>query len=268
MQVLISILIPLYNHSKYIIETLDSVVADKYSNKEIVIINDGSKDNSVTIVKDWIKNNPNQKIIFQSRENKGVTFTLNELVGLANGEYFLLLASDDVLTNNTIGERVQLLQNSGKKVLLSDAEVIDENGELLYSSMMIDFHKVDKSKYYSEEQLLDEILFRFAISGAVVLMHKTIFNLIGTYPEDLKAEDFYFYISVAAKRELLFYDRIVSKYRQHSTNTSGINPSLTIAIIKTYKRLFFKIPGFTRKLKVLKRLLGIYYFKFKNFKND
>lgn len=268
MNQLISILIPSYNHSKYIGETLNSVIEDNYPNKEIVIIDDGSTDNSVEIINEWIKNNPEHSVNFSVRSNRGITYTLNELVSLAKGDFLVLLASDDVLINNTLKERREFLVESGKKVLVSDAQVIDSEGNVINDSMLFNFHKANKSKYFNSEDILDEIVFNFSISGAVVMINKNIFSSIGKYPEDLKAEDFYFYISVAAKRELLFYDRIVSKYRQHSSNTSGINPELTIAIIKTYKRLFFKIPGFTRKLKVLKRLIGIYCYKFKNFKND
>jgi glycosyltransferase involved in cell wall biosynthesis len=264
MNPLVSILIPSYNHAHFIIETLNSVVADTYTNKEIVLIDDGSKDNSVAVIENWIAENPTENLKFKSRQNKGLTFTLNELVNNALGNYLIVLASDDLLTNNTIASRVRILQESGKKVLLSDAEVINDKGVTLYKSMLSDFHKADKNNYSTYEGILDEIIFKFSISGAVIIMDKDIFSLIGKYPEDLVGEDLYFYIKVASINELLFYDKIVSKYRLHDSNTSGVNPKILISNLKTYFRLFFSIPGPTRKLKLAKRIVGTIVYNPKN----
>ncbi|MGN7990531.1 glycosyltransferase [Pedobacter sp. 22226] len=257
MRPLVSILVPSYNHSEFITDTLDSVLEDTYSNKEIIIIDDGSKDNSKEIINKWISDHSGHNITFICRGNKGLCYTLNELVDHAKGEYVIVLASDDLLVNNTISERIDILSNSKKMALLSDAEVIDNNGHVIYSSMLSGFHQSDKTKYLDEQSLLDEIIFNFSISGAVIMMNINIFKIIGRYPEDLKAEDLYFYMSTAAENQLLFYDRIVSKYRIHGNNTSGENPELLIAVIKTYQRLLFKIPGVLRKLKLIKRIAGI-----------
>ena len=256
MDPLVSIIIASYNHSHFIIDTLDSVIADSYQNKEIVIIDDGSKDDSSNVISNWIQNHPDQKVLFSQRPNKGFCATLNELVSKANGKYLIIVASDDLLTNNTITERVKILAESDKMVMISDAEVIDDKGIITHKSMLSGFHKARKENYKTEAGILNEILFNFAISGAVVIMDKRIFSIVGKYPEDLKGEDFYFYISTASANEILFFDKVVSKYRIHANNTSGENPELYIDTLKTYRRLFFKIPGIKRKLKIIKRVLG------------
>lgn len=268
MNSLVSVIIPSYNHAQYIIETLNSVIRDSYKNKEIIILDDGSQDNSLQIIKDWILLHSKEvNIKLFNRENRGVCRTLNELIDLCTGDYILPLASDDLLTNDTITERIKILQNSGKMVVVSDAEVINEQSIITYKSMLTDFHNAKKDKYKTEAGLLDEILFNFAISGAVVMMDKKIFSLVGKYPEDLKGEDFYFYVSSAAANQIIFFDKVVSKYRIHSNNTSGINPALYFDGLKTYRRLFFKIPGFARKLRVLKRVVGsLLYFTLRKFK--
>lgn len=256
---LVSIIIPSYNHSAYIVETLDSVKADSYQNKEIIIIDDGSKDQSPVIIEKWIQNNKDITVKFLSRENKGVCQTLNELVSKSSGKYVLVLASDDYLVNDTIAERVDILEkNPQKLVLVSDAEVVNKKGEIICKSSIVDFHKKNKNNYTSDDKILDEILFNFAISGAVVLINREIYNLIGQYPENLKGEDFYFYSHAVILNKILFFDKIVSGYRIHDTNTSGNqNPELLKDGMKIYLMIINKVPGFKRKLRILKNILWI-----------
>lgn len=263
-QPLVSIIVPCYNHEKFIIIALNSILEDTYASKEIVIIDDGSKDGSVGSIKNWLKDNGSKvPVIFKHRANKGFTATLNELVGLANGKYVIPLASDDLLINNTIVERVNILEaDNSKMVIISDAKVINNDGDVIYESMMEDFHKTNKSRYQSEKDIINEIVFNFAISGAVVFIDKSIYKLIGQYPENLKAEDLYFYIKSACLNKIVFFDKKVSNYRIHSSNTSGVNPELTKTVILTYLKTLKNMPGLSIKIKVLKRIAGIFYFNF------
>jgi alpha-1,3-rhamnosyltransferase len=265
---LVSILIPCYNHKKYVVECLDSVLADSYFPKEIIIIDDGSIDKSVEIIKDWIVSNSEKvPIKFRHRENKGLTVTLNELIELSNGKYLIPLASDDCLINNTLSQRVNILEeNNSKLVLISDARVINSDGLPIFESMISDFHKKDKNKYFTDNDLLDEVLFNFAISGPVLMINRSIYGLIGKYPEKLKAEDLYFYIKSASLKKILFWDRKVSNYRIHTTNTSGTNPALTRTVVLTYLKTINIVPTFHRKYKIIKRILGILFYTILNYK--
>ena len=79
---LVSVIIPCYNHEKYIERCLQSILDDKYENKEIIIIDDGSKDNSVEVIRNFIKFHDKYKNIIRlyTQENNGVVKTLNRLV--------------------------------------------------------------------------------------------------------------------------------------------------------------------------------------------
>jgi alpha-1,3-rhamnosyltransferase len=258
---LVSVLIPSYNHGLYIIEALNSIVSDNYVSKEIIIVDDGSSDDSVIKIQNWIEGHKRDgKITFITRENRGLTSTLNELILLASGKYLLPLASDDLLLNNTIQERVSILErNSDKLVLLCDANVINHEGIELHKSVMTGFHGKDKSVYSSAKLILDEIVFNFTISGSVAMMNKKIYDYIGFYPTDLKADDLFFYIKVVSANKLLFYDKVVSSYRIHNSNTCGNNPELMYSVLKTYIRTIRYIPGVRRKLRLLKRISWVSY---------
>ena len=90
---LISIIIPIYNKEKYLDDCIKSVIYQEYDNLEIILINDGSQDNSERIINKWIAKD--QRIKYIAQENKGVAYARNKGISIANGEYIFLLDADD-----------------------------------------------------------------------------------------------------------------------------------------------------------------------------
>lgn len=232
---LVSILIPSYNHEKYIKDSLDSILFDDYPNKEIIIINDGSKDRSDECIKEWISANKSKiTIVYKSRENKGVCKTLNELVSLSSGKYLVPIASDDMLYPGSIKHRVNFLKAHPQKlVLVSDANVIGDNNELLMNSAIDDYNKKDKRRFKDDDGILLSTLVSPQISGPSVMMDKNVFTIIGKYRENLIAEDWYFYQRAAAKKLIIFDDNIAGKYRIHTNNVSGVKVIRSIKMART-----------------------------------
>ena len=182
------------------------------------------------------------------------------MISLTNGKYLVPLASDDVLINNTLAERVNLLEKvTSKMVLLSDANVIDSSGSIILDSMLSDLNSADKANYYDSEKLIDEIIFNWSISGAVFMVNKEIYSLIDNYPKILNAEDIYFYIKAACKSQIYFWDKKVSKYRVHQTNTSKSNKKLLKTRLITLIITLGQIPTLRRKFKVFLLILAIFY---------
>lgn len=95
---LISILICNYNYGKYIVETLDSAINQSYQNLEIIILDDGSQDDSVKIIRKYIKEHPSNSIYLHAKKkNQGVCYARNELIESSKGKYFLFIDSDDTI---------------------------------------------------------------------------------------------------------------------------------------------------------------------------
>ena len=94
-QPLISILVPVYNAGKYLPKTLVSIKNQTYPNLEIICIDDGSNDNSLTVLQDFSRQDSRFKII--SRANKGVAYTRNQLLQEAKGAYIAFVDSDDTI---------------------------------------------------------------------------------------------------------------------------------------------------------------------------
>lgn len=273
-QPLVSIIVPCYNHEPFITQSLASILADDYPNKEIIIANDGSTDGSANVIEAWVASHQHLlSILFINRENKGVCATLNEMVRQSSGKYIVLLASDDVLINNTIAERVQILEkleHAGKLVLVSDAQVVDEHNQIILPSSMTGYNKGNKHNYLNDDGILYETIMNPSISGATVMINRSIFEKIGPYPEDLRAEDWFFYQRAASLKAISFYDKAVSLYRVHTGSSSGRSASLKTqkalmrAMLLTYYRnihffptLRFKVLGINRLIKYAWRMLKV-----------
>ena len=117
----VSIIVPVYNAAKFIEETIDSVLASTYTYLEIIIINDGSTDNSQDIIDKIAKKNPSIKFFIQ--ENKGVSTARNYAISKATGKYVLPLDADDLISVDYIKHAVNELQkDENVKVVYGKAE--------------------------------------------------------------------------------------------------------------------------------------------------
>jgi alpha-1,3-rhamnosyltransferase len=270
---LVSFLIPYYNHKQYVGQTLDSMLSDTYPNKEIIIINDGSTDTDISVINDWVERNNNTlPINFVSRENKGITKTFNELARISKGKYIVFCASDDYLINNTIRDRVSILEkNQEKMVLIADTSVVDGNSETIHKSSIDDwmpYKRSNKENYFSDEGLAYEIINRWTLPGPCSMMNKKLFIESGGYDETLFLEDWDFYLRAAAQKSIIYYDQKVAAYRLHGKNftsksTFRLTYSLYLSAKKSY-RLFsnpYKKQLFIKKIKLQIQLI-IYPIKY------
>ena len=124
-QKLVSIIIPAYNSEKYIEESIKSALSTKYSNFEIVIVNDGSTDNTQSIINKMVSENSVIRSYYQ--KNAGASAARNHAISKAKGEYILPLDSDNCISPDYVGEAVKVLDNNHNVKLVScEARFIGE----------------------------------------------------------------------------------------------------------------------------------------------
>lgn len=124
---LVSIIITCYNHEKYIAQCLESVFSQTYNNIELLIINDGSTDNSRQIITELQPGSPYKRTEFISQDNKGICFARNEGLNWAKGEFLLFVDSDNYLDNNYVEKLVQTAQNNQSDIIYADLFDVDKN---------------------------------------------------------------------------------------------------------------------------------------------
>lgn len=240
---LISILVPLYNHDRYVNRCLDSVLEDGYSRIEIIIIDDGSKDDSAALVRQWFERQSSLRIErfeFISRPNKGVTRTLNELVSKARGDFLTLLASDDYLLPGGIAARVEYLQSHPtKRAVFGDCIVVDDAGLKTQDSAIVDLCGGHIECLENDDLLALELIYNWCVPGPGFMAYRDLYDQIGLYDESLTVEDWDMYLRIAARGLLGFIPGPVAAYRYHGGN-SVLNENMRMAQLDSLMRTAWK----------------------------
>ena len=111
---LITVALPVYNGEKYLAEALDSILAQTFTNFELIVIDDGSSDSSLEILKKYQKLDSRVRLV--ARENRNVAATLNEIIFLARGEWFARMDQDDIALPQRFERQLQWLERTGADI--------------------------------------------------------------------------------------------------------------------------------------------------------
>ncbi len=221
---LVSVVVPLYNHARYIRASLDSILNSQYDPIEVLIMDDGSTDDSFAVTQTWIIQHPDSRIKIRllQQKNQGITKTLNHLIRLAQGEYIALLASDDCLMPEGLRLRIQALQAHPEwLVIFGDGVVIDVEGKRLCESAIQEFWKMDKRALLHPRFMARELILNWGMPGGSVMIRRCAFDPVsglGPYDETLRFEDRDFFLRGLSRSAVGFIDQPVSAYRWHGRN--------------------------------------------------
>ena len=134
----LSIIIPVYNSEKYIATTIESILSQSNESIELILVNDGSKDNSISIMKTYSER-PN--VIILEQENSGAPMARNNGLKYAKGNYVMFFDSDDVLNQNSISKILNLIQNNEPDIIIADYEVVSADLKRIREIRHLDIKK-------------------------------------------------------------------------------------------------------------------------------
>jgi len=209
---LVSVIVVCYNHSKFIVECLNSIKNQTYANWELIVADDASTDNSVEIIKEWLKeNNISAKTNFHTK-NTGLATTLNECIKLLKGESVKLIAADDYLHPDSIENCIAAMEKSGDEygMVFTDFWAVDENNtpaKIFLSYENKDFINPDSS--LKKDQLVKDN----CIIAPTVLIRKEALLSTGEYSAQLILEDHDRWLRVNVIKKILFIDKKLAYYR-------------------------------------------------------
>ena len=222
MNELVSVVIPCYNHAKFLPDALFSILNQTYAHWECIIVNDGSPDNTEEVAQQWLLKD--ERITYYKKENRGLSNARNYGIERALGQYILTLDADDKFEKTFIEKAVNVFNNCIEVGIVSCWGL-----------------RFKKNKYYGlfkpKGKELNDYLFCNAASAGSVMFRKKCWYEVKGYDEQMKMgyEDWEYYLRISKNgwktniiEEPLFY------YRQHNSSMRTIAQNNYDVKIKKY----------------------------------
>jgi glycosyltransferase involved in cell wall biosynthesis len=267
MQPLVSIVIPCYNHENYIEDSIQSIIDQTYARIELIVIDDGSKDQSVEKIQAMLPvcEQRFERVYFNTRPNKGLCATLNEALALCYGTFVSIIASDDLM----LAEKIQLQVNYASAYpevtsFYGGVQLIDFNGEI---SKVV--HR--PLEYYTFESILTH---NFVLYAPTQFHRLKDVVEIGGFDPNVKIEDWDFLLRLThSGKKVICIPELLSAYRTHDENMSGNMDFMCTEVLKVldkykehrlYKKAKYEVLK-QYKLKPIKRVSKVKYYFFKYY---
>lgn len=203
----VTVLIPVYNCAKYIATAIESVLSQKYTDYELLIIDDGSTDNTAEI----ISNIKDSRIIFlKNSKNRGIVYTLNKGLDLAKGKYIVRMDGDDIVLGNRLEAQIDFLKNNPDFGIVGGwYQVINAEGKTIDT--------VEGVTDYRNAQL--SLLFRNQFTHSAVTMRTDLAKQLKYDPEFQYCEDYDLWVRFAEVSKVANLPLYFVKYRWYSENS-------------------------------------------------
>ncbi|MEH6388823.1 MAG: glycosyltransferase [Pseudomonas profundi] len=217
-QSLVSVVVPCYNHAKYIQECIKSIVEQDYGDIELIVIDDGSSDGSADKIKELIAECQERfvRFEFRARPNKGLCATLNEAIEWCKGRFVSPIASDDIMLGSKISKQVsefevRINQENRLVAIYSGVEYIDECGDLIQA-------RKGGRKFFGFEEVI--LRSEFSPTPTFMVLREELVA-VGGFNSDYSLEDFYIRLRLTRGGGVFYVmgEELV-KYRRHDENLS------------------------------------------------
>lgn len=253
---LVSILIPCFNHQAFVEQCLRALIAQTYANLELILIDDGSKDDSYERAKAL---EPQcdarfKAVHIEKKANEGVAKTLNRALALARGEYVFHVASDDWVEPTLIARLIEIAQRDPRVGLAcADAEIVDRDGQRIYLSpegrstspdtpgaaaTLLQHYAGRRPDFDYRRDFGEYWTFLRGNYIPIGLLVRRVAQLeTGGYDTTYRAEDYDSWLKLAKHWRFQLLDEPLAHYRWHSANTVVVQRP---AVLRDCVRLFLR----------------------------
>lgn len=218
-QPLVSVVIPCYNHEQFVQDCIQSVIDQTYENIELIIIDDGSQDNSVEKIQQMVSKCERRfnRFEFRFRSNKGLCVTLNEAIDWSHGKYFSVLASDDLIIDDKIEFQVKYLQNNPKCGGVFGRVKVIHHTDICINKIS------DKNNIKIKKHNFKDVSnHNFDLWAPTQLIRLNLVNQINGFHESVILEDWYMWLKITELNYSLdSINKIFAFYRRHDGNMSS-----------------------------------------------
>lgn len=249
---LVSVAIPAYNHAAYIEACLASVCDQTYPELELVLIDDGSKDDTLEVARRFIEPRRARfrRIVLERQENQGVSAASNAAIAACRGEWVHLLGSDDVLHPNKV-ERIQQAiaeWNCADLALVhADADMIDRYGHPIDGGRL----RRPRPAPGPERGAWSWLFFnrQYIFNPTLALRREAVLS-IGGFDSNLALEDLDCWLRLSTRYAFARIPEVLASYRKHPENSSRRRVRMLGALFQTYGKFLAEYPGLIPELDV------------------
>lgn len=241
-QPLVTVIIPSYNHADFIGQAIDSVAGQTYKNIELIIIDDGSRDGSPSVIEDVIKKYKSISMQLLVQENSGAHKAINRGILLAKGEYIAILNSDDYYYPNRIERLISKAKRDGCEFIFSKVEHVSSDGGIIKKAR-------EKSLYISAYERARNLptlgpsllSYNLAVTTSNFFLKKSLIDKVGLFHAYKAVHDWDYLLRVLRETEPCILDEPLVAYRLHGHNSiaglSQVGERETRMVLWDYARI-------------------------------
>ncbi|MHB8073347.1 MAG: glycosyltransferase [Desulfosporosinus fructosivorans] len=229
---LVSVVIPVYNAEKFIQESVLSCLNQTYRDVEVILVNDGSLDDSLNIMKQLAETYGN--ILLIDLPHSGKVNAINAGIERAKGKYIAIQAADDVAFPYRFEIQVATIEGDKEiSLVFGDMEVVDE-----------DLRTINQSFWHSQriripqKNHFEELLTHNFVSGGTILLRAELKSKIFPIPNELEFEDWWIALIASYYGKILGVSKKMIMYRQHASNSNTMINADKASWVNRQKRLF------------------------------
>lgn len=227
-----SIIIPAYNSAETLPETLESIVSQLTPSEEVIVIDDGSTDDTRGVVQPYLDEN----VIYVWQPNSGGPASpRNHGIKIARGKYIILFDSDDLMLPGKIEASISALEtNPESAMLFTNFQAIDNSGEIVNDNFLKHYETLWQIKHkklsptlrqISGEDLLHGLSIANFVGTSSVVVQKSALEIVGEFDESVNnGDDFNMWARLSTNFSSLYLDSIYHQYRIHPNSISKSNP--------------------------------------------
>ncbi|MEE1866343.1 MULTISPECIES: glycosyltransferase family 2 protein [Pseudomonas] len=227
---LVTVIIASYNHARYIETCINSVINQTYKNIELLVIDDGSKDDSQAILQ---RLQAQHGFDLKLQANQGLARTLNDAIERARGELIVPFGSDDIMFPHRIATQVEYMRGKPEVGICSaNIETIDQDGKVMgpreQRKRNLPFRRLD-----FDDLFLDR---KPGPMAATLMLRREALDKVGGFNANIRLEDVY--IELAITRAGYFIDvlgEVLAQYRDHPSNTFKNGRFMVDNVLRTYE---------------------------------
>ena len=238
---LVSIICLCFNHEKFVVEALDSVINQSYKNIELLIADDCSPDNSVAVIEKWRQNHP--EIHFtKNLVNIGNTKTFNSVFAKSKGDFIIDLSADDILEVDCVAKQIQgFLDHPDAGLVYGNMELVDEKNKSLGYYYPVNETLAAINPPSSGDVYIDIVNQKHKICSVTAMMQRSMLENLGGYDTTLAFEDLDIWIRGSRNYNFYYLDQVLVKRRELKSSLGNSFFNRNDAKTRTLNNSAFKI---------------------------